>query len=216
MSYEEKVKKVKNYLKDYPNVKLVAATKYLTVEQTENLLKAGIKAVGENRTDMFLEKYKVLNDKYDVEWHFFGNLQSRKIRDVVDKIDCLHSLCKISTAMELDKRLERTLDVYIEVNISDEPNKDGVPASKAKMFIKQLAKCKHLRVIGLMCIAKRTYDNKIVEMEFSRMQRLQKDIEAMELPYAPCHGLSMGMSDDYKIALKYGTTCVRLGRAFLD
>lgn len=215
MDFKKKILEIQEVTNQYENVKIIAATKYMNVEQTKQLVEAGIKCLGENRTDLFLEKYEALKD-YDIEWHFFGVLQSRKIKDVVNKIDCLHSLEKLSVAMELDKRLEKPLDCFVQVNISEEPNKQGIPVSKVKPFIKSLGKCQNIRVIGLMCIAKMTYDTEILEDSFAKMKKIKEDIEAMNLEYAPCHELSMGMSNDYKIALKYGATNIRLGRIFLS
>ena len=136
MGIKEQVEIVKESLKDYPDVKVVAATKYMTVEQTEELIKCGIKDFGENRTDMFLEKYEKLKGYKDVNWHFFGVVQSRKIRDIVGKVTCLHSLDRLSLAIELNKKLTKPLDCFVQVNISEEPNKQGIPANKVKTFIK--------------------------------------------------------------------------------
>ncbi|HEY8396168.1 MAG TPA: YggS family pyridoxal phosphate-dependent enzyme [Bacilli bacterium] len=215
MGIREQVERVRESLKDYPNVKVVAATKYLNIEQTKELIDAGIYNLGENRTDMFLEKYEALKDYADIQWHFFGVLQTRKIKDVVNKIVCLHSLDKLSLAIELDKKLSKPLDCFVQVNISEEANKSGVPANKVKAFIRQLEKYPKIRVVGLMCIAKLTFDEDVLRKQFSKMQKLKEEVEAMNLPYAPCHELSMGMSNDYKIAVQYGATTVRLGRIFL-
>ena len=215
MDFKKKILEIEKETSKYDNVKIIAATKYMNVGQTKALVEAGIKCLGENRTDLFLEKYEALKD-YDIEWHFFGVLQSRKIKDVVNKIDCLHSLEKLSVAIELDKRLEKTLDCFVQVNISEEPNKQGIPISKVKAFIKSLSKCQNIRVVGLMCIAKMTYDTEVLEDSFAKMKKMKEEIEAMNLEYAPCHELSMGMSNDYKIALKYGATNIRLGRIFLS
>lgn len=215
MDFKKRVDEVKEVLKDYPNVKLVAATKYMSIDQTKSLYEAGVHRFGENRTDMFLEKYEALKD-LDIEWHFFGVLQSRKIKDVANKITCLHSLEKLSIAIELDKKLEKPLDCFIQINISEEPNKQGIPLVKLKPFVKSLAKCKNIRIIGLMCIAKLTYETEIIEREFAKMKAAKEEIEAMNLDYAPCHELSIGMTNDYKIALKYGATYIRLGRIFLS
>jgi len=215
MDFKKKILEIEKETSKYENVKIIAATKYMNVDQTKTLVEAGIKCLGENRTDLFLEKYEALKD-YDIEWHFFGVLQSRKIKDVVNKIDCLHSLEKLSVAIELDKRLEKPLDCFVQVNISEEPNKQGIPISKVKPFIKSLSKCQNIRVVGLMCIAKMTYDTEILEDSFRKMQKMKEEVEAMNLDYAPCHELSMGMSNDYKIALKYGATNIRLGRIFLS
>lgn len=215
MDYKKRILEIQEVTNQYENVKIVAATKYMNIDQTKGLVEAGLNRLGENRAELFLEKYEALKD-YDIEWHFFGVLQSRKIKDVVNKIDCLHSLEKLSVAIELDKRLEKPLDCFIQINISEEPNKQGIPLNKLKTFVKSLSKCSKIRIIGLMCIAKMTYDVEVLEDQFSKMQKAKEEIEAMNLDYAPCHELSMGMSNDYKIALKYGATYIRLGRIFLS
>ena len=215
MDFKKRIIEIEKETSKYENVKVIAATKYMNTDQTKALVEAGINCLGENRTDLFLEKYEALKD-YDIEWHFFGVLQSRKIKDIVNKIDCLHSLEKLSVAIELDKRLEKTLDCFVQINISEEPNKQGIPLNKLKPFIKSLSKCNNIRVVGLMCIAKMTYDEEVLEDSFAKMKKAKEEIEAMNLEYAPCHCLSMGMSNDYKIALKYGATHIRLGRIFLS
>ena len=215
MDFKKRLEQIEKVTSQYPNVKLVAATKYMNIEQTKQLIEAGVKCIGENRAEIFLEKYEALKD-CNVEWHFFGVLQSRKIKDVVNKIDCLHSLEKLSVAIELDKKLEKPLDCFVQVNISEEPNKQGIPINKVKPFIKSLAKLQNIRVIGLMCIAKLTYDEEILDRQFSRMREAKEEIEAMNLDYAPCHELSMGMSNDYRIALRNGSTTIRIGRTFLS
>ncbi|HHU56430.1 MAG TPA: YggS family pyridoxal phosphate-dependent enzyme [Acholeplasmataceae bacterium] len=215
VSIAEKVAEVKKTLVGYDNVKLVAATKYLTIEQTKELVEAGITDLGENRTDLFLEKYNALKD-YDINWHFFGVVQSRKVKDIANRISCLHSLDRLSIAMELDRRLTKPLDCFVQINISEESNKQGIPLSQTKKFIKSLAKCTNIRVIGLMCIGKLTCEEDVLHEEFAKMQKMQKEIQEMNLDYAPCHELSMGMSNDYLIALEHGATYIRLGRIFLE
>ncbi len=216
MGIKENVAKVKESLRDFPQVEIVAATKYMNIEQTVELVEAGIYNIAENRTDMFLEKFEALKDNPKVRWHFFGVLQTRKIKDIANRIICLHSLDKISTAIELDKKLINPLDCFIQVNISEEPNKQGIPANRVKTFIKQLESLSKIRIIGLMCIAKLTFDEEILKKSFSKMQKIRDEIEKMNIPNAPCHELSMGMSNDYQIAILYGATKVRLGRIFLE
>jgi len=214
MSIKENVIKVKESLSQYPNVKLVAASKYMGIDETKELVEAGITDLGENRTDTFLEKYEALKD-YNLNWHFFGVVQSRKIKDIVNKITCLHSLDRLSLAIELNKKLEKPLDCFIQINISEEPNKQGIPANKLKSFVKQLAGYEKIKVVGLMCIARNTFDEDELRESFSKMKEMQEEIENMNLPYAPCHELSMGMSNDYLLAIEEGATVVRLGRIFL-
>ena len=212
MDIKEKVEKVKAEAAKH-NAKVVAATKYLDIEGTKKLIAAGINEIGENRADMFLEKYNALKD-YDIKWHFFGVVQSRKVRDLVNRIDCLHTLDRLSIAMEFDKRLDKPLDCFIQVNMSDEPNKSGVSLSKVKPLVKSLAKCTKIRIVGLMCIARLTNDEEELARSFKKMQEMKEEVEDMHLDYAPCHELSMGMSNDYKIALQYGSTLIRIGSAF--
>ena len=215
MGIKENVQIVKNSLKDYQNVTVIAATKYIDVDQTIELYKNGINEFGENRADLFLEKYEALKQYDDIKWHFFGSVQSRKIRDLANKISCLHSLDRISLAIEFNKKLEKPLDCFVQINISEEPNKQGIPANKLKSFIKSLEGLDKIRVVGLMCIAKFTFDEEELRHSFAKMKKLKEQIEELNLPYAPCHRLSMGMSNDYKLALEYGATDLRLGRIFL-
>lgn len=215
MSINDKIQAVRESLVSHPNAKVIVATKYMNIEETRILVEAGLNEIGENRTDTFLEKYNALKS-YKLKWHFFGVVQSRKIRDIVNRINCLHSLEKLSTAIELDKRLTKPLDCFVQINISAEPNKQGIPYNRTKTFIKSLAKCQNIRVIGLMCIAKLTADETVLREQFQKMAEMKKEIEELKLDYAPCQELSMGMSNDYKIALEYGATYLRLGRIFLD
>lgn len=210
-SIKENLEKVKETLKDYPNVRIVAATKYVGVDKVKELIECGIEDLGENRTDVFLEKYEVLKDE-NVKWHFFGVLQARKVRSIIDKIDYLHSLDSLSLASEISKRRKTPLKCFVQVNVSNDPNKSGIDESKVIPFIKSLAKYPNIEVIGLMTITKLTFYEELLDEYFRTMKQLQEEVQALELPYAPCTELSMGMSNDYTIAVKNGATMVRLGR----
>ena len=215
MGIREQVEKVRKSLVDYPNVKIVAATKYVGIDETREVVEAGIKDIGENRAESLLEKYEALSD-LDITWHFFGVLQSRKVRSIIDKIDYLHSLDSYSTANEINKRRKEPLKCFVQVNISEESTKSGLDPSKVVNFIKGLSKYDKIEVVGLMTIAKLTFDDVLLENYFIRMRRLQDQIQALNLPYAPCTELSMGMSNDYLLAVKYGATMVRLGRTIFN
>ena len=211
MSIKEQVQKLKESLKDYPYARIVAATKYVGPEVNRELFVAGIHEMGENRVDSFLEKYEALKD-LPIIWHFFGVLQSRKVRSVIDKIDYLHSLESISLASEINKRRKVPLKCFVQVNISGEPNKSGLDETKVISFIKSLAKYDKIEIVGLMTIAKLTFDDEVLNGYFRRMKELQTEVQALNLPYAPCNELSMGMRNDYLIALKNGATVIRIGR----
>ena len=215
MNIKEQLKKVKESIADYPDVRIVVATKYITTEQTKEVIDAGLKDLGENRTDSFLEKYEAYKDNEELVWHFFGVLQTRKVRSVIDKIDYLHSLDNLSLANEINKRRKTPLKCFVQVNISAEPNKSGVDETKVIPFIKSLSKYENIEVVGLMAIAKLTFDEDLLNSYYETMKELQEEVKSLNLPYAPCNELSMGMSNDYVVAVKNGATMIRLGRILL-
>ena len=215
MNIKEQLEKVRESIADYPDVRIVVATKYITTEQTKEVIDAGLKDLGENRTDSFLEKYEAYKDNDELVWHFFGVLQTRKVRSVIDKIDYLHSLDNLSLANEINKRRKTPLKCFVQVNISAEPNKSGVDETKVIPFIKSLSKYENIEVVGLMAIAKLTFDEDLLNSYYETMKELQEEIQSLNLPYAPCNELSMGMSNDYVVAVKNGATMIRLGRILL-
>ena len=129
-------KDIKDFIKTIPNdVTIVAATKYVDVDDMEILLDNGINNFGENRVDSFLRKYELLKNK-GVLWHFIGHLQRNKAKDVINKIDYLHSLDSLKLAKIIDENRTAPLDTFIEVSINGEENKDGVPLNEIHNFVK--------------------------------------------------------------------------------
>lgn len=215
MNIKQQIIKVKESLIAYPNVRIIAATKYLEIDKTLEVINGGITDIGENRVDSFLDKYEAFKD-YNLTWHFFGVLQTRKVRSVIDKIDFLHSLDSISLASEINKRRKTPLKCFVQVNVSGEANKSGIDDAKVIPFIKSLAKYDKIQIIGLMTIAKLTFDEKMIHGYFDTMYRLQQEVQKLNLPYAPCQELSMGMSNDYLIAVEHHATMIRLGRILFN
>ena len=201
---------IKEFLNSIPkNVTLVAATKYIGVEDMEVLLQNGVNNFGENRTESFLAKYNCLRSKNAI-WHFIGHLQRNKAAEVINKIDYLHSLDSLKLAELIDKKREKPLKCFVEVSINLEETKNGVPYYKTKDFIKELLKFKNIELVGLMMMAVKESDENSLDQQFAKLRILRDEIEKefkIKLPY-----LSMGMSDDYKEAIKEGATHIRLGR----
>ena len=192
------------------NAKIVAATKYVTSKEMIDLLDNGIYDFGENRVDSFLQKYEELKDYKDIRWHFIGHLQRNKCKDIINKIDVLHSLDSIDLAKMIEKYREEPLDVFIEVSINLEENKNGVDYHKINEFMTEVLKFKKINVVGFMMMAIKadTHDDLIKQFKSLKYlkERVEKDFN-ISMPY-----LSMGMSDDYKEAITAGSTHVRLGR----
>ena len=189
------------------NVTLVAATKYVDSNEMRNLFKNGVTNFGENRVDAFLSKFEDLKD-LDVIWHFIGHLQRNKAKEVINKIDYLHSLDSLKLADEIEKYREKPLPTFVEVSINLEENKNGVPYYELEPFIKSLLKYKKIKLVGLMMMTIKVSEDK--ENQFAKLVELKKKIENnlnIKIPY-----LSMGMSEDYLEAIKEGATHIRLGR----
>ncbi len=192
------------------NVKIVAATKYVGPTEMMELYNHGIKDFGENRVDAFNKKYEELKDIKDINWHFIGHLQRNKCKDIINKINYLHSLDSIELAKMIDKYREKELNVFIEVSINLEENKNGVDYKNIYSFIEEVLKIKKIKLVGLMMMAIKNDTDDDLNEQFNHLRVLRDELEhkySIKLPY-----LSMGMSDDYKVAIKNGATHIRLGR----
>ncbi len=188
---------------------IVAATKYVGIEDIKELYDAGITDIGENRVKDFLEKYEVLHD-LDIKWHFIGHLQSKKVKKVINKLDYLHSLDRMSLADEIQKYRSLPLKCFLEVNISEESSKYGLKPEDVVSFCQNLATYDKIKIIGLMGMAELTDDEALIESQFRKLVELQKTINEADLGIN-IEALSMGMSNDYKIAIKCGATHLRIG-----
>ncbi|MFD1360260.1 YggS family pyridoxal phosphate-dependent enzyme [Lentibacillus salinarum] len=190
-------------------ITIIGVTKYVTIERTEEAIKAGITNLGENRLEGFLEKHAYIQDQ--ASWHFIGTLQSRKVKDVVGKVDAIHSLDRISLAKEINKRAAEPVDCFVQVNVSGEDTKHGLNPDDTLSFIKQLEAFENVRVVGLMTMAPHSDDAQYLRGVFRRLASLRNTVKAEQLPYAPCNDLSMGMSNDYQLAVEEGATHIRVG-----
>ena len=199
---------IKNFVSSIPNnVTLVAATKYVDSNEIRKLVNNGVDNIAENRVDAFLAKYDELKD-LPIHWHFIGHLQRNKAKDIINKIEYLHSLDSLNLAEIINKQRKTPLNVFVEISINLEENKNGVPFYEAKEFIKELIKYPNINVVGLMMMTIKVSDDK--DNQFHKLRSLRDELEKdlnIKLPY-----LSMGMSDDYLLAIKEGATHIRLGR----
>src|SRR5699024_5338696 len=140
----------------------------------------------------------------NVKWHFIGNLQSRKVRKVIDKMDYFHALDRLSIAKEINKRADKEVSCFVQVNVSGEETKNGIKPKEVMPFIDSLAAFPYIKVIGLMTMAPHVDDPVVLRQVFQQLRLLRDEIVQKNYPHAPCEGLSMGMSNDYKIAIEEG------------
>ena len=207
-------KDIKQFIATLPSdVILVAATKYGDVNDLKDLYSNGVSNFGENRVDAFLSKYEALKD-LDISWHFIGHLQRNKAHLVLDKIDYLHSLDSLELVKTINKYRLSPLNCFVEVSINLEENKNGVPYYEVKDFIKECLQCPNVNIVGLMMMAVAQSSEESLHQQFRKLKELKVNLEKelnISLPY-----LSMGMSDDYQIAIMEGATHIRLGRVLFD
>ncbi|HLS08712.1 YggS family pyridoxal phosphate-dependent enzyme [Lentibacillus sp.] len=199
----------KNSNRNPDEITIIAVTKYVTIDRTEEAIHAGIKNLGENRLEGFLEKHEYIQDR--ASWHFIGTLQSRKVKEVVGKVDAIHSLDRMSLAKEINKRAAKPVDCFVQVNVSGEETKHGLAPDETLPFIKELKEFENIRVAGLMTMAPHIDDENRLRGIFRQLASLRENVKAEQLDYAPCDGLSMGMSNDYQIAVEEGATHIRIG-----
>ncbi|MFN3135246.1 MAG: YggS family pyridoxal phosphate-dependent enzyme, partial [Candidatus Kryptonium sp.] len=196
------------------DITIVAVTKTVPVEKIKEAISAGIYDIGENRVQELLEKR---NSIENVRWHFVGHLQTNKVKYIVDFIHLIHSVDSLKLALEIDKRAEkinRSIDVLIEVNTSGEKTKYGVKPEETIELVKQISeKCKFVRVKGLMTLAAYSPDPENARPMFKLLKNLSDEIAKLKLKNVEMKHLSMGMSNDYWIAVEEGATIVRIGTA---
>lgn len=194
---------------------VVAVTKTKTIREVEELYQFGYRHFAENRVEGFLEKKETMNFP-EVKWHFIGSLQTRKVKTVINEIDYFHALDRESLAKEINKRADHTIACFIQVNVTGETSKHGVSPDGLESFIHSLSELPMIKVVGLMTMAPVDANESELHECFRTLKNLQKIVEAQQLEYAPCTYTSMGMSNDYEIAIQEGANFVRIGSAFFE
>src|SRR5690606_981742 len=184
-----------------------------STERALEAINAGIEHLGENRDDGLTSKWEVLGDR--PIWHFIGTLQSRKVRNIIDKVTYIHSLDRLSLAKEIQKRAKKRIKCFVQVNVSGEDSKHGIAPENVISFIRQLKSFTNIQIVGLMTMAPNTKEETILRDCFRRLKELQEEVKGLNLEYAPCNELSMGMSNDYMIAIEEGATFIRIGTALV-
>ena len=195
------------------DVHVVAVTKYVSIDRAEEAVEAGLLHLGENRDEGLTSKWDVLRDK--ARWHFIGSLQSRKVKNIIDKVSYIHSLDRLSLAKEIHKRADKPVSCFVQVNVSGEESKHGISPDEVKEFVGSLKDLSNIKVVGLMTMAPHTDDEPFLRSCFRQLKTIQEEIRSLNLSYAPCTELSMGMSNDYVIAIEEGATFIRIGTALV-
>ncbi|MCK5851394.1 YggS family pyridoxal phosphate-dependent enzyme [bacterium] len=203
------------------NVTVVAVTKKHSPEEIKKVISAGAVILGENRVDEAQIKFVdggLRNEFPEIKLHMIGHLQSRKVRNAVEIFDCIQSVESEKLAREINKRckaVNKKIDVLIEINVSGEIQKFGVQPNDAPLLIKNLLELENLNLKGLMTMAPFTADESIIRSAFSGLRKLSVSL-SQQFGAEFFQVLSMGMSNDYKIAVDEGSTMVRIGTALFE
>lgn len=200
-----------------PNeVQLLLATKTVSAERIRLALQLGQTLLGENKVQEIKEKYDSLLDLNPTN-HFIGHLQTNKIKEILKyNISCIHSIDRLDLAKKLNQRLKlenKTIDILIQVNTSNEESKFGVAPEHALTLIQQVAQLEKVRIKGLMTIGLFTADETKIRACFKLLKNIQQQAQELNLPQVEMKELSMGMSGDLEIAIAEGATIVRVGTA---
>ena len=201
------------YGRNKDDVKIIAVTKTRTVEEINQAIQGGANIIGENRVQELLEKHDFL-DK-NVEKHLIGQLQTNKVKYIIDKVNLIHSLDRVSLAEQIEKIAQNKnlspVNVLVEVNIGCETTKSGILPNKLTEYLDILTNFRYINPIGLMTVAPANANENELNVYFEQMFNLLQD--GKKIYGNNFCNLSMGMSRDYEIAIKHGATMIRLGTA---
>ncbi len=197
------------------DVTLVCVTKYATSSMINEAVAAGATDIGENKVQEAAKKFPILKNK-SIKKHMIGHLQTNKVKEALGLFDMIQSVDSAKLATAIDKeaaRLKRPVEILIEVNTSNEPQKYGVSLDYAITLIKETSRMEYLRILGLMTIAPLTDNAENIRSSFCSLRILRDEVLQKKIKNVQMKYLSMGMSSDYRIALEEGSNMVRIGSA---
>lgn len=200
--------------KNPAEVKLIAVSKTVDTERIKKALEWGITDLGENRVQELCEKADIIDEK--CYWHLIGHLQTNKVKYIIDRVSMIHSLDRLELAEEIQRRAEkagRVIEALVQVNVAAEESKFGISPDETLDFIKKLTKMGNIRVKGLMTIAPLANNPEDVRWVFASLRKLLIDISKENIDNIDMVYLSMGMSNDFEVAVEEGSNMVRIGTA---
>lgn len=198
--------------RDQSEVTLIAVSKTKPVETLQEAYDLGVRVFGENKVQEMADKYEVLPK--DIRWHLIGHLQRNKVKYIIDKAVLIHSVDSLRLAQTIEKEAKKhnlTAHILIEVNVAREESKFGIFPEDLEALVDEIAKLPHIQVDGLMTIAPFVPDPEENRPVFRELRKLSVDISAKKVDNVNMSVLSMGMTNDYQVAIEEGATMVRVG-----
>jgi len=213
------------------SVSLVAVTKSVNPEVIRVLIDLGHLDLGENRVQQLVQRASLINEQMQrrlaageevpgpVRWHMVGHLQRNKVKTVLPHVQLIHSVDTLRLAEEISNRAQRmnvTANVLMQVNVSGEKSKFGVALPAAPYLLEQIVTLPNLKVLGLMAMAPLVEEAEQARPFFVRLRELFEEVVSQKIAGAEFRHLSMGMSNDFEVAVEEGATIVRIGRALFE
>ena len=195
-------------------IKVIAVSKTVTADRVKAAFDAGLTDFGENRVQELCDKTDILD--IGCNWHLIGHLQTNKVKYIADRVSMIHSLDSLELADEIRKRAQkagRRMDVLIQVNVAGEESKFGIKPEETLEFVKAVGKMENIKVKGLMTIAPMAENPENIRWVFANLRKLLIDIRKENIDNIDMDYLSMGMSNDFEVAIEEGSNMVRIGTA---
>lgn len=202
---------IKNSGRAEEDVTLIAVTKTYGVDVINEAIDCGVTDIGENRVQEIMEKYESVKP---VRWHLIGHLQKNKVKYIIDKVELIHSVDSFELAKEIDKHAKKhnkIQKILLEVNVSGEESKFGIRPDECCEICRQISMLENVKIEGLMTVAPFVDDEKILGDVFSGLKELSEKIDAEKIENVDMKRLSMGMTNDFPLAISHGATMVRVG-----
>ncbi len=193
------------------DIKLIAVTKTYGADLINEAISFGVTDIGENRVQEIMEKYESVKP---VRWHLIGHLQKNKVKYIIDKVELIHSVDSVELAAEIDKKarkIDKVQKILLEVNVSGEESKFGIEPNKCIDICREISGFENVKIMGLMTVAPFTDDEVLLGDVFSGLKNLAEKIRRENIKNVSMEELSMGMTNDFPLAIEKGATMVRVG-----
>jgi len=195
------------------DITVIAVSKTVDAQKAKQAIEGGLSDLGENRVQEFVNKYEQLCNM-NIKWHMIGHLQKNKVKYIIDKAELIHSVESIELANEISKKAKMNgivSKVLIELNIGEEDSKFGINAVNAYDFIKEVSEYENITIMGLMTVAPYVDNPEDVRWVFKKMKEIYDNTSEMKLKNVDMKYLSMGMTNDFEVAIEEGSNIVRIG-----
>ena len=197
--------------REVDEIKLIAVTKTYGADLINEAISFGVTDIGENRVQEIMEKYESVKP---VRWHLIGHLQKNKVKYIIDKVELIHSVDSVNLAAEIDKKakkIDKVQKILLEVNVSGEESKFGIEPAECIDICRAISELENVKIMGLMTVAPFTDDEELLEGVFSGLKGLAEKIRQENIKNVSMEELSMGMTNDFPLAIEKGATMVRVG-----